>query len=165
MGKKKNVYFCSPVIRDLVLNNENEVKIINTGVKMFVRCDNRNMKCAFRLAQEGLNTSNPFIGKNRRLELCREDLLKLLYCTDPTKPPTINSMTEDTQEKVKNLEPGSCILKYIDEKFAISLVGWRGTTSLRAYIEQNDTIHILRLLKADISQFVVNKFKKKLTKI
>ncbi|XP_055374826.1 tRNA (cytosine(34)-C(5))-methyltransferase [Condylostylus longicornis] len=160
IGKKKNIYFCSPEIRDLVINNEDSVKIINTGVKMFVRCDNRNMKCAFRLAQEGLNTSNPFIGKSRRLDLCREDLLKLLYCTDPTKPPHITSMTEDTQNKVEDIKPGSCILKYIDDKFAISLVGWRGTTSLRAYIEQNETIHILRLLKADISQFVVNKFKK-----
>lgn len=46
--KKKNVYFCSEQIRDLLLCNEHEVKIINTGVKTFVRCDNRNMDCPFR---------------------------------------------------------------------------------------------------------------------
>lgn len=46
--KKKNVYFCSEQIRDLLLCNESQVKIINTGVKTFVRCDNRNMVCPFR---------------------------------------------------------------------------------------------------------------------
>lgn len=46
--KKKNIYFCSEQIRDLLLCNESQVKIINTGVKTFVRCDNRNMKCPFR---------------------------------------------------------------------------------------------------------------------
>lgn len=46
--KKKNVYFCSEQIRDLLLCNESLVKIINTGVKTFVRCDNRNMVCPFR---------------------------------------------------------------------------------------------------------------------
>lgn len=48
VGKKKNIYFCSPAVRDLLLCNESSIKIINTGVKTFVRCDNRNMKCAFR---------------------------------------------------------------------------------------------------------------------
>lgn len=46
--KKKNVYLCSQQIRDLLLCNESLVKIINTGVKTFVRCDNRNMLCPFR---------------------------------------------------------------------------------------------------------------------
>ncbi len=46
--KKKNIYFCSKQIRDLLLCNESLVKIINTGVKTFVRCDNRNMVCPFR---------------------------------------------------------------------------------------------------------------------
>lgn len=158
--RKKNVYFCSNEIKDLVINNENDVKIINTGVKMFVRCDNKNMKCAFRLAQEGLQTSNPFIGVQRRLQLEREDLIKLLHCTDPTKPPSITEMSENTQNNVKDLAPGSCVLKYSEETFTIYAVGWRGVTSLRAYIDQNDTIHMLRLLRADLSLFEKNKFKK-----
>jgi hypothetical protein len=28
------------------------LQLINTGVKSFVRCDNKSMDCAFRLAQE-----------------------------------------------------------------------------------------------------------------
>lgn len=46
--KKRNIYFCSEAVRDILLLNEDHIKIINTGVKTFVRCDNRNMKCAYR---------------------------------------------------------------------------------------------------------------------
>lgn len=46
--KKKNIYFCSEAVRDLLQLNEESIKIINTGVKTFVRCDNRNMKCSYR---------------------------------------------------------------------------------------------------------------------
>lgn len=48
IGKKKNIYLVSPIVRDLVKRNEEKIKIINTGVKTFVRCDNKNMSCAFR---------------------------------------------------------------------------------------------------------------------
>lgn len=48
---------------------------------------------------------------------------------------------------------GSCVLKYSDEKLTISLVGWRGQTSLRAYTDANDTFHMLRLLGADLSKY------------
>lgn len=32
-------------------------------------------------------------------------------------------------------------------------MGWRGTSSLRAYVDSSETLHILRLLGADISKF------------
>lgn len=48
VGKKKNIYLTSDAVRNLVVSNQGTVKFINTGVKAFVRCDNKNMKCAFR---------------------------------------------------------------------------------------------------------------------
>lgn len=53
---------------------------------------------------------------------------------------------------------GSCILKYVDERFTLFVVGWRGTSSLRAYVHKDETIHILRLLGADLSKFETNKY-------
>lgn len=55
---------------------------------------------------------------------------------------------------------GSCILKYVDEAFTLYVVGWRGTSSLRAYVDRDETVHILRLLGADLSKFEVNKYEK-----
>lgn len=159
-GKKKNIYYCTEPIRQIVQKNEHAVKIINTGVKAFARCDNKNMKCAFRLAQEGLPTTNLFIGDSRRVLIERDDLIILLQNNDPMNPPSITSLSETTQGRIENLGPGSCILYYKDEKFSLTLVGWRGMQSLRAYIDTNETIHMLRLLRADISKFDKNKYKK-----
>lgn len=41
----------------------------------------------------------------------------------------------------------------------LKLVGWKGTKSLRAYTDLNDTLHMLRLLNADTSKLEKNKFK------
>ena len=54
-GKKKNVYLCSPAVRDLISANQERVKVINSGVKVFARCDNKQTPCGFRLAQEVRN--------------------------------------------------------------------------------------------------------------
>lgn len=153
--KKKNIYFCSDSIRDIVQRNEGHVKIINTGVKSFVRCDNRNMKCAFRMAQEGLSTMNEYLGQARRLTLSRDDLVMLLQSTDPTKPPLLTELSAAALEGATALAPGSCILEYEDKEtgFELTLVGWRGTASLRGYVDQDDTVHMLRLLGADISKY------------
>lgn len=35
----------------------------------------------------------------------------------------------------------------------MTLVGWRGTASLRAYTDTNDTVHLLRLFGADLSKY------------
>ncbi|KAI5737686.1 hypothetical protein M8J76_015720 [Diaphorina citri] len=99
VGKKKIIYFTSPMVKNIIQSNENNLKIINTGVKSFARCDNKVMGCAFRF--------------------CQEDDLPL------------------------------------------SLVGWRGKSSVRAYISGSDLVHYLRLLGADVSKFEVNKFDKK----
>lgn len=152
-GKMKNIYFCSKEVQDLVTKNEHIVKIINTGVKTFARCDNKNSKCAFRLAQEGLGGLKGFIGPDRRAVLQKEDLVKLLQCDDPTKPPEIASLTEKTQLRIRELSHGSCVLQYNDDKLSLTLVGWRGTHSLRAYVDSNETVHVLRLLGADISKY------------
>lgn len=60
------------------------------------------------------------------------------------------------------LGPGSCVLQYRGEDdLELNLVGWRGTKSLRAYVDQHDTVHMLRLLGADVSKYEKNKFEDK----
>ncbi|XP_057325315.1 tRNA (cytosine(34)-C(5))-methyltransferase [Microplitis mediator] len=161
-GKKKNIYFTSPEIRDIILLNEHQVKMINTGVKTFVRCDNRNMKCAFRMAQEGMQSVISYISDNRKVKVTRDDLIMLLQNNNPQKPPEIEKLSEKTQERLKSVDAGSCVLMYEEDdspdSLKLHLVGWRGTMSLRAYVPVCDTIHYLRLLGADCSQFEVNKF-------
>lgn len=162
-GKKKNIYFCSKAVKELVKANEEKIKIINTGIKVFARCDARNMRCEFRLANEGLETISDVIGNGRRIEVTRMDLITLLEHTNPQTPPQLETMSDQTKERMKDIEAGSCLLVYRDEvaRFTLHVVGWKGAKSLRAYIDLNDSIHMLRLLGADVSKFEVNKFLKK----
>ncbi|EGI61623.1 PREDICTED: tRNA (cytosine(34)-C(5))-methyltransferase [Acromyrmex echinatior] len=163
-GKKKNIYFTSPAIRDIVISNENKVKMINTGVKTFVRCDNKNMNCAFRLAQEGMHSIIRYISNDRKVQISKEDLIMLLQNDDPHTPPEIVKLNSETQERLKEFATGSCILLYKEKKtdnpnrLNLQLVGWRGIMSLRAYVPTCDAIHYLRLLGADCSKFEKNKF-------
>lgn len=163
-GKKKNIYFTSPAIRDIVLLNEHSVKMINTGVKTFVRCDNKNMKCAFRLAQEGMPSIFTYISDNRKVKIGRPDLLELLQNGTPQTPPEISKLSEEIQKRTEKLDAGSCILVYEEENpenpdpLKLAMVGWRGTMSLRAYVPLHDSIHYLRLLGGDFSKFGKNAF-------
>ncbi|XP_022908247.2 tRNA (cytosine(34)-C(5))-methyltransferase [Onthophagus taurus] len=165
-GKRKNIYLTSPAIRDLVLQNQGSIKFINTGVKTFVRCDNRNMKeCAFRIANDGLESVFDYIGHNRKISIPRDDLITLLMNTNPEEAPQITSLSEEIQAQVNDLPPGSCILIYKEENpgketLILHVSGWRGTTSLRSYMSQHSTVHYLRLLGGDVSKYDVNKFKK-----
>ncbi|XP_031623362.1 tRNA (cytosine(34)-C(5))-methyltransferase [Contarinia nasturtii] len=164
-GKKKNIYFCSKSVKDLVQANEEHIKIINTGVKVFARCDARNINCDFRLANEGLEAIGNVIGNARRIEVSKEDLILLLEHNNPQNPPQLDTMSDQTKERMKDVEAGSCLLVYKDNEFGFTLnvVGWKGGKSLRAYIDLNDSIHMLRLLGADVTKFEVNKFQKKET--
>lgn len=159
-GKKKNIYFCSGAVKELVQNNEDTLKIINTGVKVFARCDNRNMLCDFRLANEGLTSVSTMIGGERRVQINKDDLVVLLNTTVPTESPKLTTLSEELQTRVKDLSAGSCVLVHEADNFTLHLVGWRGTTTMRAYTDLNDSVHMLRMLGADVSKFDVNKFKK-----
>ncbi|XP_013161475.1 PREDICTED: tRNA (cytosine(34)-C(5))-methyltransferase [Papilio xuthus] len=162
VGKKKNIYLVSNIVKDIVQKNEANLKIINTGVKTFVRCDNKNMTCPFRLSQEGLQSVLQYIGDVRKVNILKEDLILVLQNDNPSNPPDIKLFSDHTQSLVKHLATGSCVLEYQDTEsnLKLTLVGWRGVHSLRAYTATPDTVHYLRLLGADYSKYDVNKFKK-----
>ena len=65
-SKKNSVYFTTEKVRHVMENNVDRVKIINTGVKAFVRCENKGALCDYRIAQEGALSTIPFIGKNKK---------------------------------------------------------------------------------------------------
>lgn len=162
-GKKKNIYFCSSSVKDLVQANEGHIKIINTGVRVFARCDYREMSCEFRLANEGLQAIDSVIGDARRIEVTKQDMILLLEHQNPQDPIALEMLSEQVTERMKAIEAGSCLLVYRDETdgMVLKAVGWKGGKSLRAYIDLNDSIHLLRLLGADVTKFEVNKFQKK----
>uniref|UniRef100_A0A8D8X5V2 tRNA (cytosine(34)-C(5))-methyltransferase n=1 Tax=Cacopsylla melanoneura TaxID=428564 RepID=A0A8D8X5V2_9HEMI len=165
VGKKKIIYFTSPMVKNIIQANEGNLKIVNTGVKCFVRCDNKVMSCAFRLGQEGLSSLKGFIGEKRKVRVNREELVTILNNSTPEHPTDLDKLRPETRQLLgrDDFGIGSCLLELQDKDLPISLVGWRGKSSVRAYVSGSDIVHYLRLLGADVSKFEVNKFDKKKT--
>jgi len=160
--KKKHIYFTNSLIKQIVENNKERVKIINTGVKAFTRADTKGSRCDYRLAQEGCLSTIPFI-KQRILKLGKEDLIILLSSSEIDKPPEISSFSDKFKSDVQSLDTGSVAYTYTDPDngMIIETVGWKGKDTVRAYVPKNDRLHYLRLVGADTSNWEVNKFVEK----
>lgn len=147
---------------DLVKENEHRVKIINTGVKVFSRCDYKSMGCDFRIVNDGLDSLKSVFGDRRKIEVTKNDLILILERTDPKKPAEFSILSDTVKNFKTDFDSGSCILFYKDQSgLELNVVGWKGSQSLRAYVDINEAIHLLRLLGADISKFEINKFNNK----
>ena len=112
---KNNLYFTSNLVRNLVTNNEDRVKIINTGVKVFAKSEGKGGDCTFRLAQEGAQMTVPFVNK-RVLRVTKEDLELMLIKSDIEQPPAIHELNVETQEQLKDMPTGSVAFVYEDKK-------------------------------------------------
>jgi len=160
--RKKNIYFTTTKVRSLVENNADRVKIINTGIKAFARADNKGSDCDYRIAQEGALSIIPFI-KNRTVTGDRSDIVTLLQSSDIEKPPEISMFSENLKKQLENIPTGSVIYLFKDETtgMPVEFVGWKGKTSLRAYVPKNERLHYLRMIGEDTSMFETNKFEEK----
>nr|XP_053649241.1 LOW QUALITY PROTEIN: tRNA (cytosine(34)-C(5))-methyltransferase-like [Cherax quadricarinatus] len=156
-GKKRNIYFTNSLIKDIVAVNQDHIKIINTGVKVLVRSDNKGAPCDFRLAQDGSQVLLPLITQ-RKITVTRNDLVIMLQNDDMEMPPEIVTLDPKTQEQCTDLCTGAIAFLYKGDDVTIELVGWKGNKSVRAYVAKNDRIHYLRLLGADTSKYEKNKF-------
>ncbi|NXL98227.1 NSUN2 methyltransferase, partial [Tyrannus savana] len=152
-GKKRQLYMVSKELRNVLLNNSEKMKVINTGIKVWSRnSDGEQFGCAFRLAQEGIYTLYPFIHA-RIINVCIEDVKILLTQENPF----LSKFSSETQKKVKDMAMGSVVLKYDpdpekpdDLQCPIVLCGWQGKTSLRAFVPKNERLHYLRMMGVEV---------------
>ncbi len=56
------------------------------------------------------------------------------------------------------LETGSIGIVYTDDELKLGIVGWKGKSTVRAYVPRNERLHYLRLIGADTSPYEKNKF-------
>ncbi|XP_007898726.2 RNA cytosine C(5)-methyltransferase NSUN2 [Callorhinchus milii] len=152
-GKKRHLYMVSKELRNVLLHNSERMKVINTGVKVLSRNnDGEQFGCAFRLAQEGIYTLNPYIN-GRIIKISIEDVMVLLTQENPF----IGKLSSEAQKVAKKLVMGSIVLKYEPDplntegpKCPIVLCGWRGKNSIRAFVAKNERLHYLRMLGVEV---------------
>ncbi|KAL2080073.1 hypothetical protein ACEWY4_023866 [Coilia grayii] len=152
-GKKRHLYMVSKELRNVLLNNSERMKVINTGVKVWSRNnDGEQFGCAFRLAQEGIYTLFPYI-RARRITISVEDVKVLLT----EENPFLSKLSNHAHEQAKKLEMGSIVLRYQPDpnnpeqpQCPIELCGWRGKTSIRAFVPRNERMHYLRMVGVEV---------------
>uniref|UniRef100_A0A673YV37 tRNA (cytosine(34)-C(5))-methyltransferase n=1 Tax=Salmo trutta TaxID=8032 RepID=A0A673YV37_SALTR len=150
-GKKRHLYMVSKELRNVMLNNSERMKVINTGVKVWSRnSDGEEFGCAFRLAQEGIYTLFPYI-RSRMITVSVEDIKILLTQENPY----LSKLEEDAHQQAKKI--GVIVLKYQPDnsnpdgpQCPIELCGWRGKTSIRAFVPRNERFHYLRMLGVEV---------------
>ncbi|CAL1584419.1 unnamed protein product [Knipowitschia caucasica] len=152
-GKKRHLYMVSKELRNVLLNNSERMKVINTGVKVWSRnSDGEEFGCAFRLAQEGIYSVQPYI-RSRMITVNVEDVKVLLTQENPF----LSKLQDDAHAQAKKIGMGSIVLKYIpnpnnpsEPQCPIQLCGWRGKTSIRAFVPRNERFHYLRMLGVEV---------------
>ncbi|XP_041100638.1 RNA cytosine-C(5)-methyltransferase NSUN2-like [Polyodon spathula] len=152
-GKKRNLYMVSKELRNVLLNNSERLKVINTGVKVWSRNnDGEQFGCAFRLAQEGIYTLYPYINA-RIITVSVEDIKVLLTQENPF----LSKLEAQSHAQAKQLGMGSIVLRYEPDpknqeapQCPIELCGWRGKTSIRAFVPKNERFHYLRMLGVEV---------------
>uniref|UniRef100_A0A452SJ79 tRNA (cytosine(34)-C(5))-methyltransferase n=1 Tax=Ursus americanus TaxID=9643 RepID=A0A452SJ79_URSAM len=153
-GKKRQLYMVSKELRNVLVNNSERMKVINTGIKVWCRNNSgEDFDCAFRLAQEGIYTLYPFI-KSRIITVSIEDVKILLTQENPF----FRKLSSETYSQAKDLAKGSIVLKYEPDptkpdtlQCPIVLCGWRGKASIRTFVPKNERLHYLRMMGLEVS--------------
>ena len=165
----------SRVLHDILKYNKDEIKFINSGVRIFSRTEAK-VDAPYRITQEGVNTMKSFCRKQNVTTSSLKDIEILLSYEYPDMEKlrlvSISRISIDlgrfygpqwSQNKIdfsdvikKDLMTdtisGSFIMTYVPNEdetnvsCKISLVGWRGEKSCRLYIGKHDRVHYLHLL-------------------
>ncbi|XP_031561431.1 RNA cytosine-C(5)-methyltransferase NSUN2-like [Actinia tenebrosa] len=146
-GKKRNIYIVSKLVKQVLECANDNLKIINVGVKAFSRCDSDEHGCDFRIMQEGIDSIFSYVTK-RQVFLTEKDVLILL---EHDKPFT-NKFSESTRSQLSKVLGLGCVLFIYDPKGEYSspsdtlncgfhFCGWKAKTSTRMLASRMDKTH------------------------
>ncbi|XP_070575607.1 RNA cytosine-C(5)-methyltransferase NSUN2-like isoform X2 [Ptychodera flava] len=151
-GKKRTVYLVNKAIKDIITNNHDKLKIINSGIRVWCRSDSTEVSCGYRLTQEGSASLQSYIN-NRKVYLTKQDVITLLT----EENPFVHKMSPDSRKQINSHGQGSVMFIYeppadsCPDENNIIVVGWRGKTSVRSFVSKGDRHHILRLCGVNIT--------------
>ncbi|PIK33663.1 putative tRNA (cytosine(34)-C(5))-methyltransferase [Apostichopus japonicus] len=154
-GKKRNLYYTNKRVKQIILTNQQKLKVINSGIKTLCRSDAEGVDCSFRLSQEGIISIFPFMS-DRKVLVEQSDVIKLMS----TECPFDYTFSEKMQTQLKTFGQGSIVFVCDPEISDLSqassksliIVGWKGKTSVRSYLDKNSRQHYLRMCGGDVSQ-------------
>jgi len=157
-GKKRHIYLVSTSINKILKNNNN-LKVINTGVRIVSRSQFKagisEHGLAYRLVQDGVHLINRYI-KNRIVPITFSDLVTLLTGGDID----IEKLSEICCKQLANLEMGCVVWHFSAQSVTegegkklsadIWLCGHYGRKIVQSMLAKEEKKHFLRLLGVPI---------------
>uniref|UniRef100_A0A915PUY4 tRNA (cytosine(34)-C(5))-methyltransferase n=1 Tax=Setaria digitata TaxID=48799 RepID=A0A915PUY4_9BILA len=147
-NKKRTLYFVNSAVKQFLLCNQDKVKVINAGIRMFGRVENKYDLCRFRILQDGIRTILPYL-KKRIVEISAEDMRKILKPGNGSENCPRNGLACD--EKFRDISSGSVVLVSEFNGLKQIVCVWMGARSLAPYVSKEGRIHALRMLGCDTS--------------
>uniref|UniRef100_A0A1I8AL02 tRNA (cytosine(34)-C(5))-methyltransferase n=1 Tax=Steinernema glaseri TaxID=37863 RepID=A0A1I8AL02_9BILA len=144
--QKRTLYFVNSAVRNFLQQNQDRVKVINAGVKMFGRTETKFNDCKFRLAQDGLKIILPYLEK-RVVEISPDEMNKIMR-GDGGNPYYPREKLQ-CDKALGDLQSGSVVLRATRGNVTKSICAWIGQMSVSPYISKEERIHVVRMLAFD----------------
>lgn len=139
------VYTVAPALRDLIQANDERLKIIYSGVRLFV-AQKSDLECPWRIQSEALPIMKHHMTSNRIIKT-NEELLKLLLEESfPSFDIIGQKIGEDFVQKTKSMSNGCAFIEVEREgadRESLFLPVWKGNRCINLMVCKEDTQELL----------------------
>lgn len=140
------VYTVSPSLRDLIKANDERLKMIYSGVKLFV-AQRSDIECSWRIQSESLPIMRHHMSSDRIIKANTEMLKLLLLEAFPTfEDLSKDNLDADFVSKMKELTSGCAFVdvqRDDPKKENLFLPVWKGTKCINLMVSKEDTHELL----------------------
>lgn len=140
------VYTVSPSLKDIIKANDDRLKIIYSGVKLFV-AQRSDIECSWRIQSESLPIMKHHMSSERILKANSEMLKLLLVEAFPNFEELENShLDENFVSNIKALGSGCAFIdvqREDENKESLFLPVWKGSKSINLMVSKEDTHELL----------------------
>lgn len=149
-NKKRNLYFVNDITKRVIENNNDNMKLINAGTRLFSRVDVKETDSQIRLTQDGVNILLPYMRK-RIVEIPRDELVDILTKSKKNCY-SLDNFSSETKARFEPWGEGSVVLLCKFEESDIAVCAWRGKCFVSPYLAKESVVHVLRMLRYDTTE-------------
>lgn len=140
----RSIYFTSPVIKQIIQHNEEKLKLIYSGVKMFVY--QKNYVCPWRIQNDSVDILKNYLPNTREIS-GNMSVFKILLEQDYPSVDVIKDENADPQfvTEIEKAPEGSCFLNIRkdggQEKLLLPM--WKGKVRVNLMVDKHEKAELL----------------------
>ncbi|OBA19428.1 hypothetical protein METBIDRAFT_45690 [Metschnikowia bicuspidata var. bicuspidata NRRL YB-4993] len=145
----RTIYFVKPAVARILRIENQKLKLIHAGIKLFTSQRNDNGNCPWRAQSESLPMLKQYVGPSRQLTTNTE-MLKLLFTDAFPRMEKLKESGLDNEftEKLTQMSQGCVFLtvKRDGDLEALFMTLWRGINNVNLMVSKEDTHELLMRL-------------------